>query len=411
MIGYVWPEPNSSAAGSRMLALIELFLTQTEKVGGSVTFATPATDSEHAIDLESMGVHVKKISLNCSSFDTFITALQPELVLFDRFMMEEQFGWRVEKNCPKALRILNTEDLHCLRDARQRAHKQQREFQLDDLNSDMALREVAAILRSDISLIISSYEMKLLRTQFGVDESLLHYCPFMLDLNAMEPGLAFESRQNFMCIGNFRHAPNWDSVLWLKNEIWPLIRRQLPAVELHIYGAYPPKKATDLHNPSKGFHVMGWASNALEVMANARVCLAPLRFGAGIKGKLADAMRCGTPSVTTAVGAEAMWLGANSDWSGCVAETPETIAAAAVELYQNKERWQKAQTIGFATLNTHFEAGVVGELLLKKMNACRNALTAHRQNNFTGAMLRHHHQRSTQFMSQWIEVKNQLQSK
>lgn len=93
----------------------------------------------------------------------------------------------------------------------------------------------------------------------------------------------------------------------MKHSLWPLIRRQLPGAQLHIYGAYTPPKATALHNPAQGFHVMNWAEDALQVMTAARICLAPLRFGAGIKGKLADAMvACGTPNITTPVGAEAM---------------------------------------------------------------------------------------------------------
>ena len=407
IIGYVWPEPNSSAAGSRMLALINCFRSE----GWMVTFASPAALGDHSVDLAELGISSCNISLNCSSFDTFIVALQPDIVLFDRFMMEEQFGWRVEKACPDALRILDTEDLHCLRDARHQAHKQKRDFCTNDLsselNSGMALREVAAILRCDFSLMISRYEMQLLQQHFKVDQALLHYCPFMLDLtDTIRSAPSYERRQHFIAIGNFRHAPNWDSVLWLSSEIWPLIRKQLPAVELHIFGAYPPKKATDLHNPSKGFHVLGWAESALNVMSAARVCLAPLRFGAGIKGKLADAMLCGTPSVTTAVGAESMWLNDQSKWCGEVAETAVDIANAAVRLYQHKSRWQAAQSIGTATLAEHYDRGRVGRVLLQKIDECRENLAAHRRNNFIGAMLRHHHHRSTQFMSQWIEEKN-----
>jgi spore coat polysaccharide biosynthesis predicted glycosyltransferase SpsG len=141
-----------------MMSILRLFKAQ----GWQVEFATPAQESEHAIDLESEGISSKSIILNCASFDSYIKSYQPDLVLFDRFMMEEQFGWRVEKNCPHALKILDTEDLQCLRNARHQAHKAGRAMIQEDLYSDLAKREIAAILRSDISLIISSYEMELL---------------------------------------------------------------------------------------------------------------------------------------------------------------------------------------------------------------------------------------------------------
>ena len=115
IIGFVWPEPNSSAAGGRMLQLISLFTDE----GYSITFASPAQDSDFMVNLEGYGVDKISIALNCSSFDAFVKELNPTVVLFDRFMMEEQFGWRVAENCPNALRLLDTEDLHCLRLARQ----------------------------------------------------------------------------------------------------------------------------------------------------------------------------------------------------------------------------------------------------------------------------------------------------
>src|SRR6218665_3183287 len=113
VIGYVWPEPKSSAAGTRMVELVQLLL----HMGYQVTFASAAALSEHRFDLKSIGVEEKPIALNCSSFDDFVRELQPALVLFDRFFTEEQFGWRVENTCPDALRILDTEDLHSLRNA------------------------------------------------------------------------------------------------------------------------------------------------------------------------------------------------------------------------------------------------------------------------------------------------------
>ena len=120
VIGYVWPEPNSSAAGQNMQSIIERCLA----ANFNVTFLTAATDSEHKADLEATGVSVKPIALNCSSFNTLLAQILPDVVIFDRYMTEEQFSWRVKEVCPNALRILNTEDLHSLRQARHDAVKQ-----------------------------------------------------------------------------------------------------------------------------------------------------------------------------------------------------------------------------------------------------------------------------------------------
>ena len=400
VIGYVWPEPNSSAAGTHMLSLLRLYRQQ----GWHVEFATPALPTEHMVDLAAEGISSQAIKLNCDSFNDYISVLAPDLVMFDRFMMEEQFGWRVEKYCPQALRILDTEDLQCLRHARHQAHKAKRPMTLADLYSDIAKREIAAILRCDLSLIISDYELQLLQDTFKIDSTLLQHLPFMVNLDALpKHSKRYEQRLHFMTIGNFRHAPNWDAILYLQ-QVWPLIRQQLPTAELHIYGSYPPPKATALHNPSTGFLIKGWADDAFAVMEQARVCLAPLRFGAGIKGKLLDAMIMQTPSVTTTIGSEGMH--GDHAWPGQVADTPQQLAQAAVDLHQDETTWLQAQQQCHGLLAERYNGQLLGEQLIQRINKLTDELEAHRLANFTGSMLRHHTMKSTQYMSQWIAAKN-----
>ncbi len=400
VIGYVWPEPNSSAAGTHMMSLLNAFRAQ----NWDVEFATPAQRTDHMVNLDDFGITSQSIALNCDSFDEYVKAYNPDIVMFDRFMMEEQFGWRVDKHCPHAIKILDTEDLQCLRNARHEAFKGEREFTSSDLHSDIAKREIAAILRCDLSLIISSYEMSLLNSVFKIEPSLLHHLPFMVDLSSLPTSTkTFEQRQHFMTIGNFRHAPNWDAVLYLQ-KIWPLIRKQLPKAELHIYGSYPPPKATALNNPKTGFLIKGWADNAFDVMQSARVCLAPLRFGAGIKGKLLEAMIMQTPSVTTNIGAEGMHN--DLPWPGKIANTADDFANAAVEMYTNQSDFEQAQQDGNTLLNTLYDKAQLSTVLIKKIDSISSDLNAHREKNFTGQMLKHHTMRSTQYMSQWIAEKN-----
>lgn len=419
VIGYVWPEPRSSAAGGHVMQLLGTFLQQ----GWDITFSSPAGAGEHQEDLTVLGIREVPIELNNSSFDTFVSELAPDIVLFEQFMMEEQFGWRVEKNCPNALRVLGTQDLQSLRHARHQrlrdrlkasddaddfsglfAPALREEFELM-ANTDLAKREIAALYRCDLNLMISEVEIELLVQQFQVPRNLLHWCPLMVDPPS-EPPKGFEERAHFLSIGNFRHAPNWDSVQWMKTTLWPLIRQQLPTAQLHIYGAYTPPKATALHNAAQGFHVMNWAEDALQVMSAARVCLAPLRFGAGIKGKLVDAMICGTPSVTTPIGAEAMH--GSGGWPGAVTRTAREFADCAVQLYKDQVQWTNAQAAGLELLADRYPMQVHGPALIEKLEYCRQHLSQLRRDNFTGSMLRHHQHKSTQYMAQWIEAKNRF---
>ena len=401
VIGYVWPEPDSSAAGARMMQLLQFFISK----GYNVTFATTANMSEYAAHLQQEGINCKTIELNNSSFDDFIAALHPDVVIFDRFMMEEQYGWRVSKICPGALKVLDTEDLHCLRDYR---GKKLKGYTGTWKGLDITKREIASIFRCDLTLIISEVEMAFLQEEFKVPESLLFYLPFLLNpISSEEISMLpdFEGRENFISIGNFLHLPNSDAVFYLKDKIWPLIRKELPEAKLLLYGAYPNGKIQGLHNPKENFLIKGRAPNAAEVVKKARVSLAALRFGAGLKGKLTEAMQCGTPCVTTSIGAEG--INGNLPWPGAIADTPEVFAEKAVELCLNKDIWDQSRKKGFNIINDRFSKQNFLDVFEKKIEELLRELQPHREENFIGAMLTHHRTRSTYFLSKYIEVKNQ----
>lgn len=386
-----------------MLQLIRYFQSRNH----SVIFASPSAKSERAFDLATIGVHQVAIELNSSSFDTFVKKLNPDVVLFDRFMMEEQFGWRVAEQCPNAVRILDSEDLHCLRKGREQAVKDQKRFDTSYLFNDTAMREIASIYRCDLSLIISEAEMDVLKHQFKVDEHVLLYLPFMLDSISEEMELslpAFDERSHFITIGNFFHGPNYNSVLYLKNTIWPLIKKQLPEAELHVYGAYAPKKVIQLQNEKEGFLVKGFTEDVHAVMQKAKVCLVPLRFGAGLKGKLIDAMQNGTPCTMTSIAGEGMF-GAMEP-NGYIEDDPNIFAQKAVELYTDESVWNKKQQFGFQVINQRFNQETSYQKLDTVLKEIREQLHKKRLDNFTGQMLSHHTLQSTKYMARWIEEKN-----
>ncbi|HAH51125.1 MAG TPA: glycosyltransferase [Balneola sp.] len=403
IIGTVWPEPDSSAAGSRMMQLIAFF----KEEGASVTFASSASNFEYSEDLKSLDIETELTKINDSGFDEFIKKLNPQVVLFDRFMTEEQFGWRIAEQCPDAIRVLDTEDLHSLRYGRHKALKLGRTFTERDLYSDKARREIASIYRCDLSLIISDFEYELLTSFFKIDTDLLHYIPFMFEeINSDQQNKfpSFDERQHFISIGNFLHEPNWDAVKFLKSDIWKSIKKQIPEAELHIYGAYSSPKVEQLHNEKEGFCIKGRAESAEEVIRRAKVLLAPIRFGAGLKGKLVDAMKCGTPSVTTAIGAEGMIT--DQVWGGEVAETPEQFVKKAIDLYNNPKKWSTAQKTGFSVFNSLFSRDKHHQNLKNKISFISSNLSEHRKKNFIGSMLLQNTLQSYKYMSKWIEEKN-----
>jgi len=402
VIALVCPEPASTAAGVRMMQLLEVF----KKQGYGITVASAASKSDYSADIEALGFRTANIKMNDSSFDVFVKDLNPDVVLFDRFLTEEQFGWRVAENCPDALRVLDTEDLHSLRHVREQCFKKDIPFTTDAwLADDKTKREIASIYRCDFSLIISSYELELLTDVIKIDKSLLLLLPFMVDeVTTKTIWKTFEERTDFVFIGGGKHAPNIDAVKCLKSIIWPLIHKQLPAAKLHIYGAYLPQQILEMHNPADGFLVHGRAEDVNEVMQSAKVCLAPLRFGAGIKGKLLSAMQNGTPSVTTTIGAEGMH--GILDWNGYVENDHTAFVEAAVRLYTTQLSWQNAQDQGKSLVNTLYNKHSLELIFIDKINQLQKGLITHRIQNFTGALLQHQTMTATKFMSKWIEEKN-----
>lgn len=390
----VWPEPGSSAAGTRVMDLCRACLA----VGWDLCFAATAAQNEHSADLTGIGIRTQPVELNNSSFDTFIQAEQPDIVLFDRFMLEEQFAMRVAEHCPDAMRVLDTSDLHFLRRARQLAFEKQMPL---NLFTDDMRRELASIFRCDLSLLISDYEYDLLQQQFQVPDSLLHWCPFIVNQSTVqESHVGFDARRHFMHIGNFLHPPNVDSVQFLRHEIWPLIRKQIPDAECHIYGAYAKETHLQLANEKQGFYLKGRCEDAIRCCESYRVSLVPLRYGAGIKGKIADAWMAGTPTVTTAIGAEGMFK------QESLPESAEAIAAAAIKLYQEQSMWQQEQALGYQRLRALCVEPDHADGLINRLRSIHASLGQHRQDNVIGSILQLQNMKSTYYMSKWIEEKN-----
>jgi len=395
ILGKVWPEPISSAAGKRMLQLINIL----QKVG-EIHFYSTASKTGFETDLSDFTITEKQIELNNDLFDFELKNLNPQIVVFDRFMTEEQFGWRVIENCPDALRILNTEDLHFLRKARGEAIKNKAEI---DFDSNDTMRELASIYRCDLSLLVSHVEIDLLLSTFQIPAHLLYYLPLFSE--GKIPDIpSFEERKDLVFIGNFLHEPNLDAVKYLSQEIWPILRAHRKDINVTVFGAYPTQQIKELNDAKNGFLIYGRTMNAQEVSKKARISIAPLRFGAGIKGKLLEAMECGTPSITSSIGAEGIAL--SNEWPGMICSEPTDFVTAILKIYDNQNLWTEKQNLGFEILENRFNLSIYIDDFLNKTSNLMENLDAHRNFSFTGKILIHQSMMSTKYLSKWIIEKN-----
>jgi len=406
-LGHVWPEPSTTAAGERMIQLIHSF----QEANYTISFASSASQTDHSEDLGALGINSIKIRINDSHFDVMIRELEPDIVMFDRFMLEEQFGWRVAEHSPRSLRILNTEDLHSLRKARREALEAKKECTPSYwLEQPDTLRELASILRCDLSLLISETELNWLQNTGIISDYLLFYLPFMLsNINSYntESYIDFEQRCDFIFAGHGKHRPNDDAVHYLKVHIWPLIRQKMPDAQLSVYGDGYSTRTQNLHDPNSGFFMKGWIENLQDVMAEARINLAPLRFGAGLKGKVVTAMAAGTPSVMTSVAAEGILP--SKGFSNCIADEPAEFANKALDLYVDSPAWEAALAAYKDCHNTLFNKEKHHSRLHERLEELFVSVESHRAGNILGRMLHHQSLNSQKYMARWIEAKNKLE--
>eukprot|EP01121_Diplochlamys_sp_Union-15-3_P022574 TRINITY_DN9666_c0_g1_i2.p1 TRINITY_DN9666_c0_g1~~TRINITY_DN9666_c0_g1_i2.p1 ORF type:complete len:334 (-),score=50.25 TRINITY_DN9666_c0_g1_i2:22-1023(-) len=320
-----------------------------------VTFVSSAREGPGTELLRSIGINTMRCQINHENeFDVILDKVNPNLVLFDRFITEEQFGWRVYKYRKYTPIVIDTQDLHFLRLSRQQAVQSLgfkesvwsiKDTKIDN-NSEYFLREMSSILRSNLSLVVSSFERQFLIEEYKISPSMtklstLYYKPIeeYVPYRRGEITTSYEKKNNFVMIGNFRHPPNYDGVLWMHNTIWPEIRKRIPTAQLHIYGVNPDSKMMSLTDSDSGFIIKGPIKHEqlYEKLSQYRVHLAPLRFGAGIKGKIADNWWVGNPSVSTFVGAEGMTLDNNGEdyaleWGGFIENEPLNFSDKAVLL-------------------------------------------------------------------------------
>ena len=401
-IGMVWPEPDATAAGSRTMRLLEAC----QDAGYEVRFVSPYQENSHQAALESRGIPTARLLPNDSAFDAYISEYKPEIVCFDRFMIEEQFSWRVREQVPEALRVLDTVDLHSLRRERQRSVTSGETLTSLPLSDD-TLRELASIYRSDLSLIISRTEASLLQDRFGVPSSLLQVIGFLYPERLAFR--AWQERSNLVFIGNGLHAPNVDAIRLLKRTLWKPIRaalaeRGVEDAELHIFGAYLSNEILQFDIPREGFRVKGKTEDLYGTLQQYRCNLAPLRFGAGLKGKVSDGWMVGTPCVATPIAAEGMSY--NEHFGGVIEESLERYPQRVAELYTDQYAWHEAQTKGQNVLRNLFNQETNARIFQERLTSLRHEGGQMREQNLVGAMLWYNGLRSTEYFSRWIECKN-----
>lgn len=446
LVSTVLPDPTASAAGTRTQRLLDglskisrVHLTSSVKESKDNAGKDPLAASSQAIldNLTIRGISWSRLPPNRTKEIESLTDEYPQVdrIVFDRFYTEEMFSFAFQKKYPHAALVLDMQDMHSLRGGRERLVKSwDATYAKDDpfgvlpqvmqyvpsIDSNQLLRELGSIHRSDLTLVCSPHEMKLLTNMHSIDESKLCLAPFFVTQEEIKPissSTSLPSEPSFVFCGGFKHEPNVDAVRLLLHVIWSKIHRSLPNAKLYIHGAYCPAEIRQFHNPENtGVQIQGYTKRIEDVFRPGTVLLAPLRFGAGIKGKIIDAWSFGVPVVTTPVGSEGLVCSmenitaSNTLFGGKVSSSIEGFVESAVRLGTDSGGYFDAASHGQNILRLSQDGKTNWQEIERALARCERNLSSRRQNDFTRALLWHHNSRSTEFFSRWIELKEESTS-
>ena len=262
---------------------------------------------------------------------------------------------------PAAKIWFDTIDLHYLRSRRQ--------FELDGKKStadraELAYREeMEVISQSDLTIVVSEVEVSELADE--QPDAKVAVISNVHELAHDSPG--FDDRSGVVFVGGFQHPPNIDAVEYYANEIWPLLTELCPNLETYIIGSRMPDRLKKL-GESKGLKMLGFVEDLTPYYESCKLAIAPLRYGAGVKGKVNQALSYGLPVVGSPDAVEGMGLTHERDVM--VAETPEDFADSIAKVCNNRELWQSLSEGGGASLAGRFTPEVAEEALRHALALC-----------------------------------------
>lgn len=237
----------------------------------------------------------------------------------------------IRRHCPNAKVLYHTVDLHFLRMSREAELQNDKAKQKSA--DEMKRCEFDAIRAADASIVHSTAELELLRPL--LPEAKLHVFPLIMDVKETNKG--FTDRSDIIFVGGYQHTPNVDAVFYFVSEIMPLLRKQLPGVRFYAVGSRPPADMQAL--ASEDVIITGFVENLSPLLEKMRVSVAPLRYGAGIKGKIGTAMAVGLPVVATSLAAEGMSLIDGEHI--LIADGTEVFADAVIKMYRGSTLWNR----------------------------------------------------------------------
>lgn len=344
------PMPNRDSGSMRMSQMLLLL----RELGFAVTFVPSDEDGQgrYSTTLQQMGIEVLYGPLDRRKLLRELSAALDVAVLS---RPDSAWSWQplVHELCPGTKVIYDTVDLHYLREGRRGALE--RDPAVVRAAARYYRKELSLARSADATFVVSEEERQVLQCELpGLQVHVLG------NIHPEEPkGRPFEEREGVLFVGSFPHPPNRDAAHWLVEEIMPRVRLQDPGIRTYIVGSHPTKDIRAL--ASESVEVLGWVPDLRDRYERSRLSVAPLRYGAGVKGKVGESLAYGLPVVTTRLGAEGMGLEDGAD--ALVADDEEAFAAEILRAYHDADLWRRLATNGRRAIARGSSPSVVRSLL------------------------------------------------
>jgi glycosyltransferase involved in cell wall biosynthesis len=352
MIDTWTPTPDKDSGSNDVVSYMKIF----RSLSFGVTFI-PAGDlaflGGYTQDLQRMGIEclyapfVKDVAAYLEAHGRRF-----DVVLLYRCHCASAYFESVRKHCPRAKIIFDTVDLHFLREQRQAIIEGSPVMAAQA--HETKIKELSLIRQTDRTIVLSAAERNVLIKEHAIPDSLLSVIPIVREIPG--PRNPFKTRRNILFIGGYEHRPNVDAVVYFASSIWPLVRERLAGVQFFVLGSKPPEEVVRL-GEEPGVTVVGYVTDLSEYFDQCRLSVAPLRYGAGIKGKVGTSLSYGVPCVASSVAVEG--AGMTDGVEVLIADDSEAFSDAVVNLYTNEDLWNTLSGNGLAFANTHYsmEAG------------------------------------------------------
>jgi len=353
------PTPDKDSGSVRMVAMIKSLQSLGYKVTfwpNNLTKLSPYTDN-----LQQMGVEVVYGNIDFMQFSRLYGHAY-DLVIMSRPEICARYINICKTLYTNAKLVYDTVDLHYVRLARQAEIEVANAEQLNEQSKWYELLEKGLMQRVDATIVVSNKEVELLQSE-GVAGTIA----VISNIHSIKEGaykVGFDNRRDIVFVGNYAHLPNRDAIRWFMSDIFPNVNKKLPDVNLIVVGAnLPDDLAKELKQ--KNINLRGFVSDTelATILTSARVFIAPLRYGAGVKGKIGQAVEYGLPVVTTDIGSEGMHL--KHEVSCLEANKAEDFAKSITRLYADKSLWNKLRKNAKESLADHFSISVATKSLEK----------------------------------------------